>query len=85
MGCSYSKKFVDEDCVKMKKLFDEWIFDEGKIVCEVLCKEVVNNDMGRIFEKKLKKGCVFEGKFSFDLVVIEKYEIKVLIGRGLFS
>lgn len=77
MGCNYSKKFDDEDCVKMSKL--------NEVLCEVGCKELVNNEKGKNFEKKLKRGCVFEGKFSFDVVVMEKYEIKVFIGRGLFS
>lgn len=36
-------------------------------------------------EKKPKKGRVVEGRYSFDPIVTDKYEIKALIGRGSFS
>lgn len=84
MGCSQSKKLADEDCIKTKKLPDEWTPDEGKTTREVWRKEAVNNE-GKTSEKKPKKGRVCEGKLSFDPVVTEKYEIKALIGRGSFS
>lgn len=41
--------------------------------------------MWKYVEKKLKKGWVVEGRFSFDFIVIDNYDIKVLIGKGLFS
>lgn len=77
MGCNNIKKLLeDEENIKFLKVllceFGGW-FDK------------LNNIMWKYVEKKLKKGWVVEGRFSFDFIVIDNYDIKVLIGKGLFS
>ena len=79
MGCKNSKKLpAEEYYVKTSKLHE--------VPSREFCPApAVNNEMGKNTERKPKKGRVLEGRFSFDPVVTENYDIKALIGRGSFS
>ena len=78
MGCNNTKKLPKEENVKKGKLH--------KVPSREFCPPpAVNNEKGKNAEKKSKKGRVLEGRFSFDPIVTENYDIKALIGRGSFS
>lgn len=77
MGCKNTKKLPEDD-EKKNKFHKVPSREFGP-------PQTVNNEMGKSTEKKPKKGRVLEGRFSFDPIVTENYEIKALIGRGSFS
>lgn len=77
MGCKNTKKLPEDD-EKKSKFHKVPSREFGP-------PQTVNNEMGKSTEKKPKKGRVLEGRFSFDPIVTENYEIKALIGRGSFS
>lgn len=79
MGCNNTKKLPeDEEHTKTSKLYD--------VPSREFCPPPrVNSEVGKNAEKKPKKGRVIQGRFRFDPIVTENYDIKALIGRGSFS
>ncbi|KAK2559600.1 Serine/threonine-protein kinase H1-like protein [Acropora cervicornis] len=77
MGCNNTKKLPeDEENIKSLKV------PSREICCD---SDKPSNETRKNTEKKPKKGRVVEGRYSFDPIVTDKYEIKALIGRGSFS
>lgn len=77
MGCNNTKKLPeDEENIKSSKVPSREFGGQS---------DKLNNIMWKYAEKKSKKGRVVEGRFSFDPIVTDNYDIKALIGKGSFS